>query len=99
MTADEVAKGKPNPETYLKGAELLGVAPQKCLVFEDAPPGIESAHAAGMAAIALSTTYPLADLKHADAWIKDFSQVKARCLARDGEGDLEIAVGEQEVGR
>lgn len=90
VTADEVSQGKPHPEPYLKGAELLGVPPQECLVFEDAPAGIESAHAAGMAAVALSTTYSAADLAHADAIVRDLSQVRAQV---DGEGGLEIVVG------
>ena len=40
ITADDVARGKPDPEPYLKGAELLGVNPAECLVIEDAPAGI-----------------------------------------------------------
>lgn len=78
VTADEVTRGKPHPEPYLKGAELLGVPPRQCLVFEDAPAGIEAARAAGMSAVALCTTYPAADLAHADAVIRDLSQVRAR---------------------
>ncbi len=78
VTADEVSQGKPHPEPYLKGAELLRLPPQECLVFEDAPAGIESAHAAGMTAIALATTYPLAELARADAVIRDLSGVSVR---------------------
>ena len=84
VTADEVSNGKPHPEPYLKGAELLGVPPCQCLVFEDAPAGIEAARAAGMTAVALSTTYPAADLAHAAAIIRDLSQVRAR--RADGQG-------------
>src|SRR6267154_5162917 len=58
VTADDVANGKPHPEPYLKGAELLGMKPGDCLVVEDAPAGIRSAHAGGMKVIALSSTYP-----------------------------------------
>ena len=46
--AEDVVHGKPAPEPFLKAAALLGVAPQKCLVFEDADVGIEAAKAAGM---------------------------------------------------
>jgi HAD superfamily hydrolase (TIGR01509 family) len=49
VCAGEYAHGKPSPEPFLKGAQLLGVAPEDCLVFEDAQPGIEAAKAAGMA--------------------------------------------------
>jgi len=51
VTADDVSKGKPNPDIFLKAAELLGVAPEKCLVIEDAPPGVVAAMAAGMQVI------------------------------------------------
>jgi beta-phosphoglucomutase-like phosphatase (HAD superfamily) len=46
--ADKVKRGKPNPELFLRAAELLGVDPKRCLVFEDAEPGFVAAKAAGM---------------------------------------------------
>lgn len=48
VTADDVSNGKPAPDIFLKAAQLLGVAPEKCLVIEDAPPGVIAALAAGM---------------------------------------------------
>lgn len=48
VCADDVEHPKPHPETFLTAAKKLGVEPQYCLAFEDAPPGIESARAAGM---------------------------------------------------
>lgn len=89
VTADEVSHGKPDPEPYLKAARLLGLPPEQCLVFEDAPAGIEAAHAADMIAIAVSTTYPAADLAHAEAVVKDLSQVRVRL---NGAG-LEVFIG------
>ncbi|MFA7258851.1 MAG: HAD-IA family hydrolase, partial [Aeromonas bestiarum] len=47
VAAEDVVHGKPDPEPYLLGAKGLGVAPADCLVFEDAPAGIESALRAG----------------------------------------------------
>jgi sugar-phosphatase len=88
ITADDVRKGKPDPEPYLMGARLLGIAPEKCLVIEDAPAGIQSAHAAGMVVIALTTTYPASELREADAIVRDLSQVRVR--AQDGE--LEVVI-------
>ncbi len=76
VTAEDVQRGKPDPAPYLKGAQLLGFNPQDCIVFEDAPAGITSAHAAGMKVIALSSTYPASDLIAADAAIKNFLKVK-----------------------
>ncbi len=53
-------RGKPHPDIFLAAAQRLGVAPAACLVFEDAPLGIEAARRAGMAAVALTTTLPAA---------------------------------------
>ena len=46
--SDQVSKGKPDPELFLKAAGVLGIAPERCLVFEDAEPGFQAARAAGM---------------------------------------------------
>lgn len=53
VTADDVENGKPSPEIFLHAAKLLGVAPEKCLVIEDAPPGVLAAEAAGMRVITI----------------------------------------------
>lgn len=53
VTADDVAIGKPAPDIFLKAAKLLGVAPEKCLVLEDAPAGVMAAQLAGMAVISV----------------------------------------------
>jgi beta-phosphoglucomutase len=57
VSADDVAKSKPHPETFLKGAEQLGIAPAECIVFEDAPKGVEAAQNAGMPCIVLTTMH------------------------------------------
>lgn len=54
--AHQVTHGKPHPETFLRAAEGLGVAPESCIVFEDALPGVEAAAAAGMRCVAVTTT-------------------------------------------
>ena len=43
VPADEIERGKPHPDGYLRAAELLGVKPTDCVVFEDAEPGVRSA--------------------------------------------------------
>jgi len=48
VAAGEVPRGKPAPDVFLRAAEALGVAPGRCVVFEDAPPGFQAAEAAGM---------------------------------------------------
>ena len=80
VAADDVQKGKPDPEPYLKGAELLKVSAAECLVIEDAPAGIRSAHAGGMKAIALASTYPPAGLQEADAVLQNLEQIQVRSL-------------------
>ena len=57
VRGDEVARGKPAPDVFIEAARRLGVAPEDCLVFEDAPMGIEAAHAAGMRVVALTTSF------------------------------------------
>jgi sugar-phosphatase len=89
ITANDVIHGKPSPEPFLKGAALLGFAPEDCLVFEDSPAGISSARAAGMKAIALQTTYPADRLKGADSIIGNLADVQA--TLRYGDIELELA--------
>lgn len=62
VTADDVARGKPDPDPFLLGAELLGVDPTRCLVVEDAPAGIAAARAAGCATLAVTGTHTAAEL-------------------------------------
>ncbi|RNI33221.1 HAD family phosphatase [Rufibacter immobilis] len=57
VSADEVDKSKPHPETFLKAAEKLGIDPKDCLVFEDAPKGVEAAQNAQMDCMVLTTMH------------------------------------------
>jgi beta-phosphoglucomutase family hydrolase len=57
VSASDVVVSKPHPETFLKAAEGLGVAPGACVVFEDAPKGVEAALRAGMKCIVLTTMH------------------------------------------
>lgn len=80
VTADIVTKGKPDPEPYLKGAELTSSDITKCVVFEDAPPGVLSGKRAGAKVVGLRTTHE--GLKQwqngADFVVKDLRKVSAR---------------------
>ena len=62
VTADDVARGKPAPDPYLAGAAALGVDPAACLVFEDAPAGVQAGRAAGATVWAVTTTHTAAEL-------------------------------------
>ena len=70
----QVSRPKPFPDIYLKGAELLGVAPQSCIVFEDSPTGIEAGRAAGMRVVGVETTPT--DFIGVDLHVKDFLDPK-----------------------
>lgn len=63
VDADQVIKGKPDPEIYLTTAALLGVDPEDCVVFEDSIFGIQSGKAAGMKVVAIASTYPVSKIQ------------------------------------
>lgn len=86
VTADDITRGKPDPEPFAAGARLLGVPPSQCVAFEDAPAGVESARSAGAAVVALTTTTEAAAL-HADVIVTDLSQVRVH-VADDGTMDV-----------
>jgi sugar-phosphatase len=90
VSADDVSKGKPDPEPYLMGAKLLEMNPSECLVIEDAPAGIRAAHAGGMKTIAITSTYPASALQEADAVVQKLSQIRVKRLA--GSGSLTVEV-------
>lgn len=62
-SSEDVSRGKPDPEVFLVAARRAGVAPSRCVVFEDAPFGIEAAKSAGMLAVGLGTTHAIDHLK------------------------------------
>lgn len=78
VTVDDIERGKPAPDPYLRAAELLGQDPARCLVVEDAPAGITAAKAAGATVLALETTHGLEDLGGADHHTAALLTVSAR---------------------
>ena len=58
LDGHQVTHAKPHPEIYLRAAELLGVAPAECVVFEDSYAGVAAGLAAGMPVIGIRTTHP-----------------------------------------
>lgn len=70
ITSNDIVNGKPHPEPFLKGASVLGFAPQECIVLEDVPAGVRAGKAAGARVIAFTTTAPASALLEAGAdWI------------------------------
>ncbi|WPO74913.1 HAD family hydrolase [Streptomyces sp. KN37] len=88
IAADDITRGKPDPEPYLLAAEKLGVDPARCVVFEDAPAGLQAGRAAGMTTVALATTHDAAELS-ADVLVKDLSAVSAQ--ATDEFVEIDVA--------
>ncbi|GGO51280.1 MULTISPECIES: HAD family hydrolase [Streptomyces] len=88
ISADDITRGKPDPEPFLLAARTLGVDPARCVVFEDAPAGLTAGRAAGMTTVALTTTHPAAELS-ADVVVSDLSAVSAQATA----GGVEIVAG------
>ncbi|MCF3178025.1 HAD family hydrolase [Streptomyces sioyaensis] len=88
IAADDISRGKPDPEPFLLAAARLGVDPARCVVFEDAPVGLAAGRAAGMVTVALATTHRAEELS-ADVVVPDLSAVSAQ--ATDGSVEITVA--------
>jgi sugar-phosphatase len=77
VPAEKVANGKPDPEPYLTGAKLLGLAAADCLVIEDSPAGVASGKAAGCKVLAVLSSHAAAELTAADWFVNSLEQVTA----------------------
>jgi len=76
VSAEDVTRGKPDPQVFLLGAERIGVPPARCVVFEDALPGLEAARAGGMKAVGVATTHPPETLRaHADRVVRRLDEL------------------------
>ena len=85
VTAERVSRSKPDPEGFLLGAELLGIDPADCVVFEDSGAGIQAAHAAGMRVIGGGSHA----LKHSPGFhVADLTRVSL--VAVDGGFELHV---------
>ncbi|EQM82274.1 HAD-IA family hydrolase [Microbacterium maritypicum] len=86
VTAEDVSASKPDPEGFLRAAELLGIAPADCVVFEDSGAGIQAGLAAGMRVVGVGTH---AAAHHPTVLVTDLSQVAVSPTA-DG---FELTIG------
>ncbi|MFW0715034.1 HAD family hydrolase [Pedobacter sp. N23S346] len=88
VSADDVEISKPDPETFLKAAAAIQVKPEDCLVFEDAPKGVESALNAGMKCVVLTTTHgaeEFEDYPNILCFINDYNDIKLNTLFKNGK--------------
>ena len=81
VTAEDVTKGKPDPQVFLMAAARLQRAPERCVVFEDAHVGIAAARAGGMRVVAVTTTHPASELSEADVVVSHLDELEAASLA------------------
>jgi sugar-phosphatase len=83
VTADDVSRGKPDPEPYERGAGKLGLEPSECLIIEDSPAGIQAGKAAGCKTLAVLSSHPIDALVAADWIVPSLDHVVA-IPAQDG---------------
>ncbi|ANY10399.1 haloacid dehalogenase [Pseudonocardia sp. HH130630-07] len=75
ITAEDVRRGKPDPEGFLAGCAALGVVPSQTVAFEDAPAGVAAAKAAGLLCVGLTTTHDASALGGADVVTTDYTEL------------------------
>jgi HAD superfamily hydrolase (TIGR01509 family) len=83
VTADDVAVSKPDPAVFVKCADDLGVAYDRCIVFEDSPKGVEAASRAGMKAVVLKTYHAEHEFAHLDnilMLVDDYNEERLNAL-------------------
>ena len=78
--AEDVSNGKPDPEVFLKASKKIGIAPENCIVFEDAHVGIQAAIAAGMKVVAVATTHGIDQLSKAHLAVESLEKIKVEGL-------------------
>ena len=87
VTAEQVKKGKPAPDAYLLGAELLGIPAQQCAVVEDAPAGLLSGLAAGCRTIAVNVPADAPRLDEADLMLATLESLR---IERKADGNVQV---------
>ncbi len=81
FSAADVERGKPAPDLFLHAATAFGVAPERCIVVEDSPAGIEAARAAGMTVVGFAALTPADRLSAADHVVGDAAELHATLAA------------------
>ncbi|KAL3833492.1 hypothetical protein ACJIZ3_008228 [Penstemon smallii] len=109
VAAEDVYRGKPDPEMFLYASELLRIIPDRCIVFGNSNPTVEAAHDARMKCVAVASKHPVYELGAADLVVRrldELSVVDLKNLADiesaefgSGEPELEMEVEEEEKGR
>ena len=90
VTADMVKEGKPHPEPYLKGAKILGLTAQDCIVIEDSTSGAKAGRAAGCKVLATTFSHTIEQLAAADWIVESLARVRITVLPGDQGLELEF---------
>ena len=80
ISSNDVEHGKPAPDIFVKAANALGIPPERCIVFEDAPAGIQAGLAAGMQVIAIASSHEHNELLAAHRIIQSFDELSPSTL-------------------
>lgn len=75
VASEDVARGKPHPEVFLKAAAVSGIDPGKCIVLEDSHHGLEAAAAGGMKSVGVLTTHPREKLGEPDLFVESLEEL------------------------
>ena len=81
VTAEHVQKGKPAPDVFLEVAKRLEADPSRCVVFEDAPAGVEAGRSAGMRVVGVTTTHPGGHLEQVDREVRQLDELEVEDFA------------------
>ena len=82
VSSQDVPKGKPAPDIFLKAADSMQVSPDKICVIEDAAAGIQAGKSAGMTVIAITNSLPSSALSQADIVVSDYESIESLLLGR-----------------
>lgn len=82
ITAEDIDKGKPDPQCYLKGIQALGLPPSKIVALEDSPAGVQAAKAAGIKCIAVLHTSTRQDLTDADIIVEAIGDINKSLILK-----------------
>ncbi len=80
VASEDVKKGKPDPEVFLKAARIAGLPPQKCVVIEDSHHGLQAAKAGEMKSVGVTTTHPREKLGHPDRIVSSLDELSVEML-------------------
>ena len=86
VTSDDVPKPKPDPATYAKAVDALGVPPQNCLAIDDSPNGVSSAKNAGMKVLGITAIHDISNLQEAEWHLRSLEEVNLEDLINLFEG-------------